>query len=165
MKANEIKTYAGIGSRETPPNVLRLMGRIAVRLEELGWTLRSGGANGADAAFGEAVERKEIYVPWNGFNGVSGGIVPEFSIVEPMAAAIHPAWHMCNQGARKLHARNICQILGLNADSPCKMVICWTPGGNIQGGTATAIRLAMSHNIPVFNLYKGQAELAAFMNQ
>ncbi len=47
-----MKVYAGIGSRETPPHVIRLMGRIAERLACEGWTLRSGNAPGADQAFG-----------------------------------------------------------------------------------------------------------------
>lgn len=38
-------TYAGIGSRNTPEPVLALMQRCATRLEVLGYTLRSGGAN------------------------------------------------------------------------------------------------------------------------
>jgi predicted Rossmann fold nucleotide-binding protein DprA/Smf involved in DNA uptake len=44
-------TYAGIGSRQTPPDVLRRMTRYAQRLQELGWVLRSGGAAGADTTF------------------------------------------------------------------------------------------------------------------
>lgn len=44
-------TYAGIGSRNTPEPVLALMQRCATRLEVLGYTLRSGGANGADSSF------------------------------------------------------------------------------------------------------------------
>ena len=35
--------YAGIGSREVPDDILSVMTRIASRLEELGYTLRSGG--------------------------------------------------------------------------------------------------------------------------
>ena len=31
-------------------------------------------------------------------------------------------------------------------------VITWTPNGNIQGGTSTALRLAIKKGIPVFNL-------------
>ena len=45
--------YAGVGSRATPEPVLDLMRRCATRLEVLGYTLRSGGANGAETAFEE----------------------------------------------------------------------------------------------------------------
>ena len=43
--------YAGIGSRETPPTVLDLMGRFASQLSIQGWVLRTGMAGGADQAF------------------------------------------------------------------------------------------------------------------
>ena len=46
-----MKVYTGIGSRETPGLILALMGRISARMDRLGFTLRSGGADGADAAF------------------------------------------------------------------------------------------------------------------
>lgn len=43
--------YAEISSRKTSEEVLRLMERIAMRLAEQGFTLRSGGTPGADQAF------------------------------------------------------------------------------------------------------------------
>lgn len=42
------KSYAGIGSRETPPNMKPLMELIAQKMEEKGYILRSGAAMGAD---------------------------------------------------------------------------------------------------------------------
>ena len=45
------KYFAGIGSRETPQDILKLMTKSAYRLEQLGYVLRSGGARGADKAF------------------------------------------------------------------------------------------------------------------
>ena len=46
------ETDTGIGSRETPPKVLADMDYIAAELASKGWRLRSGGARGADGAFG-----------------------------------------------------------------------------------------------------------------
>lgn len=43
--------YTGIGSRQTPPEILKMMTKIATQLESKGWVLRSGGAEGADEAF------------------------------------------------------------------------------------------------------------------
>ena len=40
--------YAGIGSRKTPPDILKLMEEIAWRLRDLGWTLQTGACAGAD---------------------------------------------------------------------------------------------------------------------
>lgn len=44
-------TYAGIGSRETPMEVLELMTKASTWLGSKGYTLQSGGAIGADMAF------------------------------------------------------------------------------------------------------------------
>jgi predicted Rossmann fold nucleotide-binding protein DprA/Smf involved in DNA uptake len=47
--------YAGIGARSTPPQILSVMTRLASKLEGMGYTLRSGGAAGADTAFERGV--------------------------------------------------------------------------------------------------------------
>jgi hypothetical protein len=67
---------------------------------------------------------------------------------------VHPAWDILSQGAQKLHARNVHQILGpdLSRPTPVEFVLCWTPDAQVVGGTATAIRLAQDRNIPVYNL-------------
>lgn len=49
-------------------------------------------------------------------------------------------------------ARNTCQVLGLNLDSPVKAVICYTPGGSGSGGTGQAIRIAQAYKIPVIDM-------------
>ena len=64
-----LMSYAGIGSRKTPVHILSKMRRVAERLEVRGYTLRSGGADGADTAFEEGCKRKEIFLPQPGFNG------------------------------------------------------------------------------------------------
>ena len=44
-------TYAGVGSRETPPAILKKMTAVAAMLSGRGYKLQSGGAIGADMAF------------------------------------------------------------------------------------------------------------------
>lgn len=74
------RAYAGIGSRTTPEDVLELMGKIAWYLSFAGWTLRTGGADGADTAFQThallaadssthtpSSGSTELYLPWSGF--------------------------------------------------------------------------------------------------
>ena len=157
-----MKTYAGIGSRRTPERVLAHMAKIAARLSELGWSLNSGGADGADLAFAYGAGEKTVFLPWPGFNGQMGTVA-----ADPAAMAIaeqfHPAWERLSAGARKLMARNVHQILGVDLQTPVKFVICWTPDGaetrtTIQtGGTGQAIRVAIAHGIPVFNLANADA--------
>jgi hypothetical protein len=42
--------YTGIGSRQTPEPILSCIRDLARKLAQDNWTLRSGGASGADAA-------------------------------------------------------------------------------------------------------------------
>ncbi len=49
-------------------------------------------------------------------------------------------------------ARNAMQALGPALNDPAKMIVAWTPGGQITGGTGQALRMAQSYGIPVRNL-------------
>ena len=167
-----MKTYAGIGSRETPNVALGLMVDIAKRLADRGYTLRSGGAQGADTAFERGCDlrrgNKQIFLPWNGFNHrlVSGTPKGVFCTIPneafDMAAQFHPAWERCSEAAMKMHARNCMQVLGANRADPVDFVICWTPGGRASGGTGQALRIAKSHGITIMDLGKySETELHA----
>jgi hypothetical protein len=176
-----MKWYTGVGSRETPSDILVMMESVGYALASQGWTLRSGGAKGADKAFEDGMFRyagldgpyswtpAEIYLPWSGYEDhyryTHGGlnILPSDihfeteSIAEGMAMAVHPAWEACKQGAKKMHTRNVFQVLGKTLDTPSKMLIAWTKldkAGNPKGGTATAINLAKENGVETFNLNK-----------
>lgn len=167
-----MKYYTGVGSRSTPEDIGRLMKLVAHKLAEEGWTLRSGGAEGADSYFqrgwtecmDELAGGAEIYIPWDNFNGLSHN--QWCSVIctnrydntkaEAIAASIHPAWDKCSRGAKALHTRNTYQVLGLTLDKPSKFLICWAPTdkhGIPTGGTRTAWTLAQRYDIPCFNLY------------
>jgi hypothetical protein len=153
------KVYAGIGSRETPTDMLKTMTLIGVQLAEAGWLLRSGHARGADQAFqrGAPDSRKEIHLPWDGYNhGRTENPMfvcpkPNQAVVE-IAARYHPAWDKLSQEAKLFMVRNVTIVLGLNLLSPAKMIICWTPRAQITGGTGHAMRVAHGFDIPVFNI-------------
>jgi len=149
------RVYAGIGSRETPERVLATMKAIGSHLAKTGWTLRSGGAFGADSAFEagatESGGKAEIWLPWAGFNGSRSQLSPSPEAFE-LASQHHPAWERLGRGPRALHARNGHQILGSDLSTPVDFVVCWTKGGKGGGGTGQAIRLARSKGIQVFDL-------------
>lgn len=148
--------YTGVGSRKTPPEICAFMTGIAQRLAAHGYTLRSGGADGADTAFETgAGELKEIWLPYKGFNESTSRFILNKGPAFEIASTIHPVWHHLGYGAKLLHARNCHQVLGADLRTPSKFLICWTKGGGQYGGTATAIKLAMRWQIPVFNLYQG----------
>ena len=150
--------YAGIGARATPASVLTDMETIAAWLARTGWTLSSGGADGADSAFaaGAPVGQRTIWLPWRGYNGHRG---PDCRVLSTaamaacmeMAAGLHPAWDRCSPAVRKLHSRNAA-VLGLTMDLPVDAVVCWSERGAVTGGTGMAIRIAEAHGIPVLNL-------------
>ena len=146
--------YSGVGSRKTPPTIQDTMRRIAESLSGQGFTLRSGGADGADSAFEDgAGPAKEILVPWPNFNGRSHGITPpnpEHAMA--LAARHHPGWRNCGQAARTIHARNVCIVLGPDLATPSEFVICWTPDARASGGTGQAVRVARAYGIPVIFL-------------
>jgi hypothetical protein len=164
------KYYTGIGSRETPQDILELMEWVAHRLYVMGYTLRSGGAPGADQAFerglSEADEDRdkiqahaEIYLPWKSFEADSRTwIKPKREFPQEEAYELgkkyHPGWKFLTYGAMKLHARNIHQILGYDVTNPepSEFLVCWTAGGTGGGGTGQAIRVADDFIIPIFDL-------------
>ena len=128
------------------------MGRLAGRLAERGWMLRSGGAKGADAAFqGSApADLQTIYLPWKEYNNISGGIVltPNEQVkAQALVRRHHGAWERCGRGARALHGRNAAIINRRRLDEPVQAVICWTPDGAAVGGTATGMAMARATGI------------------
>lgn len=162
-----MKIYAGIGSRETPPEVLGWMETLGEQLALAGWTLRSGFADGADNAFARGAETgngaMELYVPWPGFNNAPTDhpaiictedlpLAIRYHMID-IAEAFHPNWTACSPAAKKLHSRNVPQIIGADLNTPVNCVICWTPGGKHGGGTGQAIRIAKDLKIPIFDLF------------
>lgn len=160
-----MKYYAGIGSRNTPPEIQEIETKIAERLGELGWTLRSGGADGSDKAFEAGASKKEIYLPWRGFNGSDSSLFLEsfekriLDEAETIARDNHPNPNL-TASVLKMMTRNTFQVLGKKLNEPSSFVICWTQDGcesaetrtNKTGGTGQAIALASKIGIPIFNL-------------
>jgi len=154
--------YAGIGSRSTPELTLGLFTGLALMLTNMYYTLRSGGANGADTAFERGVfftNNKDIYLPWAAFNNNQSTLCKSSPEAYKMAAHYHPNWGACSQTARSFHARNCHQILGDDLETPVIAVVCWTPDGKVTGGTGQALRIALDKDIPIYNFgeYNDQA--------
>ena len=152
---------------------IKLCYNVCMRLAQLGVTFTSGlcelGMDGiAQKAYSKAVDlglakesQFEVYVA-DQYN-IRRSTLPRrhlaivrnkdlISETERIASEVHPAWGRCNEWARGMHSRNCHQILGYDLQSPVDAVICWTPDGAVVGGTATALKLSMKYDIPVFNL-------------
>ena len=162
------KIYAGIGSRETPKDVLSAFENIGSQLANMNFTLRSGHADGADSAFESGCDlargQKEIYLPWYGFNGSTSRFnrVPEKAF--EMAGKYYSHWEKFKVGTQKLLARDCQQVLGNNLDDPVDFIICYTHEGKLLGGTAMALRLANDRGIKVFNA-GSHLSIDAFMQE
>lgn len=147
--------YAGIGSRKTPDGVCIVFEQLGNVLAGMGFVLRSGHADGADIAFEDGCDSrrgsKEIWLPWRWFNGSDSPYIVKEGKAFTIAESIHPAWDRCTDSAKKLHARNSHQILGIELNEPVQFVCCYTERGSGKGGTGQAIRLARMFKVPVFD--------------
>lgn len=168
------KIYCGIGSRSSPPEALRMMSFFSLNLIQKGYTLRSGGAPGADQEFEWAAAssglskvqiqaQTEIYLPWPDFEQKNRSWIKPIreepqNAAYAMAEDYHPAWNKLSQGAKRLHARNVHQIYGFDVLQEQYIlpdfVICWTEGGKMKGGTAQALRIAQDYKVKIYNLGK-----------
>ena len=172
----DLKPYiwAGIGARKAPKHILSKMWSISRTNAQLGRHLSTGGAPGMDEA---AIKGHKsitdsnltIYIPWPNFQGYAsedrytknfhgyatkdkGVYVGVTEKAQEIASEYHPRWSTLTPGVKALMSRNVYQVLGTDLQTPVNCVICWTPGGKLVGGTAQAIKIAMDHDIPVFNL-------------
>ena len=150
--------YAGIGSRQTPPNILARMQLLGTLLGYKGHILRTGACKGADQAFANGAiltGQVQLCLPWKSYEkewvdslkGDKQVRVLSDKDIEAYASVdkFHPAAKKLSQGARKLHARNFLIVNGVD------FIICWTPEGKVVGGTGQALRIA--EDIPVYNLF------------
>jgi hypothetical protein len=155
------KIWTGIGSRQTPVEICKLMTSIASAFSKLGWTCYTGGAEGADQAFIEGCDSSllKVFLPFEGFRNIKSPYVHDFRSQRGMTAEMsvevyHPAPRRLGSVARMLMARNAYQISGWNhsPEELTDLVICWTPDCRDSGGTGQAIRIATDLGIPVVNL-------------
>lgn len=168
------KIFTGVGSRRTPMLIMTVIFYLSRRLAQEGWGLRSGGAIGADTAFyngymdffNKSIDiyhlNVSIYVPDN--NHKAFRLYPNHSVrfdkssnidkALEMASTIHPNWEACNAYTKKLHGRNMYQVLGESLNEPSNLYICWAPivGDSIEGGTRTSYEIAKRNNIKIINL-------------
>lgn len=169
-----IKYWAGVGSRETPVDILKVMIRLGRTLTDMGYVLTSGDAFGADRAFyfGAAQSGRfkevgaKIYVINNGFRGrhTDNDVFIDVSqfkdmkeTYEKMAEEARGGFYGLNEFGKALHSRNVLQVHGPDLDQTISGMFLYSKSigkKKISGGTNTAYQLALKANVPIIkNLY------------
>lgn len=155
------KIYTGIGSRNIPSKYRDRIYILAELLNKLGYTLRSGGADGSDSYFEEkAGNNKEIYLPWKNFNNSKSSLFTIPNLAKVLAEFHHPNYVYLKESVKKLMNRNILQVIGKTLNTPSDFVICYTEDGCERailrtyktGGTGLAISLADTIGVTVYNI-------------
>ena len=168
--------FAGVGSRDTPPDILALMSDLSYWLGRCGWGLSSGGAAGADDAFLQGMlkcpdcepsRRLRIYLigrkfesyrpdPIRGFHH-SPSYTETWEQAKTIAEEVRGSFHGLGDAGIELHTRNVYQVLGHTLKDPVKQTVCWAElvgkQGRVKGGTNTAVGVSLKYDIPVMNLY------------
>lgn len=161
---------ACVGSRKLSAKELEYCGDLGGLVAKNKLIVASGNAQGADQAF-EAGALQEngflhLYLPWPKYENnsiledknVKRRVVADeekHNLFFEEASEVHPSGKYLKQGAKKLHARNGMII------RYSKTVIAF-PGKDLRiqengkitggGGTAQAFRLALKHQLPLFDL-------------
>jgi len=154
--------YCGIGSRKTPASILIKMAKYASILERMNFTLRSGGAKGADTYFEIGVsnpKNKQIIRPNDAQDWAKIYVKKCMPLDRPPYEESFVNW---NKFTQNLLARNMMQVLGYEGNTPVKFILCWTPKEDYftskVGGTGYAVRCGILNNIPIFNLNNSDEE-------
>jgi len=155
------KVYAGIGSRETPAEIITVMQQTAILLAIDGHTLSTGAALGADQAFANGANLAHgfihLHLPWRSYEEAwrkhmhhTKLFVLEDSDTKAYESVVtfHPAADRLTRGPRALHARNY----NILTKPPVNFIVCWTKNGEAIGGTGQALRIAHTLGIHIYNL-------------
>lgn len=166
-------TYAGIGTREAPKEILAVMTKAAEYLQQRGFTLQTGftykdkvtnlDEEGSDKAFSDGSKsNKVLFGPYGirvTINGVTTKKKYDFindARSRAVVQEIHPAPDRLSEGAMRLMARNTSQVFGINLDTPVDFVLFYAkevPGSiRPEGGTGQAVQMARMKGIPTINM-------------
>lgn len=183
----------GIGARDCPIYYGEILSRIGLYLStKYVVTLRSGRAKGSDKIFEDAFHTTnsdfELYSPFqykiritdteNELKEREERIYrynkDKWSLAISIAEKHHPLFNRLNSNTKRLLTRTTFQILGPSLNNKSDLVICYTKDGvehgslttKDTGGTGTAIRLAETYGVPVFNIGndKRKEQILQFIN-
>lgn len=180
---NNPRWYTGVGSRHAPAEIIRRSVALAIALQKLGLSLRTGDAIGCDTAFavgsgGRVIRTSAGLIERETLTGT------QVQIFKPTATIgwTVPALRACldysedfmrrPESHRQLLLRNMRQVLGPKGNDPTNFLVYWSPAPHCVcidraksdgGGTRYAVRRAHLSAVPCFHLSeKTDDEILAF---
>lgn len=160
------KPYVIAANNDVPPEILTKFDELAKWLESLDYTVRVGGMEGIEDRIEKLIGKKEVHLPWKGFNEKES----RFTYNSPRAFAIakmfSPTFDTLKKGVQIFQAKNARLIMGDKMNSPALFLLCWTEDGaeslrertGRTGFTGHPIAIASGVGIQIFNLAKPDAE-------
>ena len=145
------KAYGGLCNPDAPESILAQMKTLAERLEAKGFTVRTNGAKGGEAAFEAGASDVEAHIPWRSFNEHPSKLNRTTDEAKAVIRQFAPGFDGLKPAVQTIIASKAHVI---------QFLICWTQDGcetvaqrNAKTGyIGVGIALAASLKIPVFNL-------------
>lgn len=141
-------------------DIIKIFEEVAKKLEELGYTYRSGGNDSElDQRVSAIMSKKEVYLPWKGFNDLDSEYNYPSEKARDIANKYHPIYNELGFAVQAIVARMSHRVLGPDCLTPVDFLLCWTDDGvethkartTKTGTVGQVISIANDHNIPVFN--------------
>lgn len=142
--------FTGVGSRKIPVGEKYVLLKCAILLKKKGFKCRTGDAWGSDAIFKDVFgDEADVISPMD---------ATDWSFEEVQKRMPNDRrYDVMKLSTKRLIARDMMQVLGRDGKSPSKFLLCYAPSLNYEdssaGGTGYAIRCALAHGIPVFNIF------------
>jgi len=122
--------YAVASNKGIPQSVIQDIVEVAKLLETKGFTVRVGGDNdGLDQAVENAVSRKELILPWKGFNEKESPFTWSIEASHHIAKKFSPIYDTIPDGVKKFLHQNARLVMGDKMRSPIAFLICWSEDG------------------------------------
>lgn len=158
--------YAATGNQNPPPEVLSRIESVVRRLNQMGFTARTGGFEGVEEAVEKTSAKKEVHLPWKGFNDKESKFTWTKERATSVARMFQPGFDALKKPVQTFLAKNARLILGDSVASPALFLIVWTEDGcntikrrNAQTGFAGhPIAIASALGIPIYNFQNPEDE-------
>lgn len=163
---NQYIAYAVASNKNTPPEIIQQFVELAKWLETKGFVVRvDGDKDGVSQAVEDAVSKKEVILPWKGFNEKESEFCWSNEASQHIAKKYSPVYESIPDGVKKFLHRNARLIMGDKMRSPVSFLIAWSDDGCESIREKTSRTGFVSHQIgitlgairPVFNLKRQDA--------